>query len=399
MRLFDDRERRDTEPKGRIEPHFPYLNRTARPEFERARAVLEEWFSRYPAAHQSELRQRFRGRNDDNHRAAFFELFLHELLIQLACRVTVHPAIGATTSKTPDFLVEPPDGQVFYLEAVVAVDKSHEERAAEARVGRFMDEMNRGNHPNFFLDLDACNWKPRTPIPTAHLSRKVHAWLDTLDPDEATRRYVAGAFRNLPTFRFAHEGTAVGFVAIPKKREARGEATHRLIGSGPMSGGMVDNHSAIAQSLRQKASRYGQLDLPYVVAVNPLALGVDDDDVEWALFGREPTLEYPPTGQRAVTRKPHGVWTSSEGPVNTRVSAVLVVRELWPWSLRITDLSLFHNPWARRPYSSVLARFRQARLTSNGVRYERRAPLGSIVPGPETLSAAALPSALGGRRN
>jgi hypothetical protein len=54
--------------------------------------------------------------------SAFFELFLHELLLRLGCNVEVHPDPGTGSSRRPDFLVTDPDGQQFFLEAVLATD-------------------------------------------------------------------------------------------------------------------------------------------------------------------------------------------------------------------------------------------------------------------------------------
>lgn len=93
LNLFDDAKRDSLYPAKYADPIFPFLNRTARVEFERIRQELEKWFSHYPTSDQKEFRAQFRSSIDAQHQAAFFELFLHELLLKMECKITVHPEI------------------------------------------------------------------------------------------------------------------------------------------------------------------------------------------------------------------------------------------------------------------------------------------------------------------
>lgn len=149
MRLFDEVDRHDKGPARYAEPQFPYLNRSARVMFSRTRQVLEAWFSRYPVSGQADLRPRFRSRNDAQHRAAFFELFLHELLLRLDHDVTIHPSPSQASTRRPDFLAESPSGGCFYMEAVVATDESEEDGAARARMNVVYDALDRLDSPNW----------------------------------------------------------------------------------------------------------------------------------------------------------------------------------------------------------------------------------------------------------
>src|SRR5947209_3881762 len=101
--LFDLLTRTDAGPAGYAESFFPYMNRSARDDITRIRAVLESWFQRYPKDGREALRSAFRSDDDWQHQGAFFELLLHEVLVRLDCRVTVHPPIPGTTRR-PDFL-------------------------------------------------------------------------------------------------------------------------------------------------------------------------------------------------------------------------------------------------------------------------------------------------------
>ena len=86
MRLFDTISRHDEGLPQFAEPEFIYLNRSAKPDVSHIRELLEAWLSRYPTSVQTDLCGRFRSPDDTPHRSAFFELFLHELLLRLGCQ-------------------------------------------------------------------------------------------------------------------------------------------------------------------------------------------------------------------------------------------------------------------------------------------------------------------------
>lgn len=94
MSLFDEMDRDDLGLRLYAEPEFTYLNRSGRPGAQRIREALDAWSARYPGEHKEELRARFRSRDNTQYRSAFFELFLHELLVRLDCRVVVHPPMA-----------------------------------------------------------------------------------------------------------------------------------------------------------------------------------------------------------------------------------------------------------------------------------------------------------------
>ena len=120
---------------------------------------------------------------------------------------------------------------------------------------------------------------------------------------------------------------------------------------------------AIRDAVVSKGRRYGDLDLPYVVAVNALGTHVDRIDIMEALFGKEQfTYRITPSGpsEPDPSRVPDGAWTRRSGPRYTRVSATLVAIQLLPWSVPRTSVCLYHNPWAKRPYQGELCRLSQA---------------------------------------
>jgi hypothetical protein len=117
--------------------------------------------------------------------------------------------------------------------------------------------------------------------------------------------------------------------------------------------GWVQPRLRIRDAVIGKASQYGDLDLPYVVAVNVMSDHADEEAVVDALFG--PLATIPAIGEgdeHEFTRLPDGVW-NSEGkrpgePNHTRVSAVLSTERLTPWSVGQQRARLIINPWATK---------------------------------------------------
>lgn len=153
IKLFDDLPRTYEFPSGYSEPSFEYLNRSANDPIRKIRNVLEDWFSKYPELHQDELRTRFRSRKEHNHSSALFELWLHEVLFRLGCTAEVHPPLPHT-DRRPDFLVKPPSGLDFYLEAIHTTGASDDESKAQARLNTLYDSLNYLKSPNLFIKID-----------------------------------------------------------------------------------------------------------------------------------------------------------------------------------------------------------------------------------------------------
>jgi hypothetical protein len=81
------------------------------------RAVLEDWFSRWPTDSRPDLRARLRAKDDGQFLGAFWELYLHELHLRLGFECERDPELP-DSPRRPDFLVHGAGGS-FYLEATV----------------------------------------------------------------------------------------------------------------------------------------------------------------------------------------------------------------------------------------------------------------------------------------
>jgi hypothetical protein len=356
MAVFDQIERVELGPRPYAQPDFNYLNGSARQGVQAIRHTIEEWFLHYPNDDRAELRTRLRSEDNYQHRSAFFELFLHELLLRLGCDVEVHPQV-AGTQRHPDFHVQSPMGHACYLEAILASDETREESAANARMNQVYDALNRLNSPDFYIGMNL-GGAPATPPSARHIRTFLSRHLAQLNFDDIADLFRDGGFRALPHWQYQHDGWSIELFPLPKSDQNRGRGGIRPIGIQFEPMRLLQTREAIRDSVLEKAGRYGELGQPYVIAVNVLSAHLDRIDVMEALFGFE-QFRYRPGAlpqQPELGRAPNGAWFGPAGIQNTRVSAALVFPNLSQSSLCWTIPCIYHNPWAAHRYAGELDR-------------------------------------------
>jgi hypothetical protein len=279
---------------------------------------------------------------------------LHELLFRLGCEVTVHPTVDGTSSK-PDFIARFAEGKEVVVEAVLATDISHQERKRTARLNALYDEINRKVvSPNFFLGFGQISNPDAVPSPRK-LRKFIQRVISDIDPDVVSVAVRTGY--PLPKWTYQDEnGFEVEISAIPKTTDTRGNSSHRAIGAFPVEVRFGGSSPALKKAIKSKATKYGALERPFVVAVNATSKwGTNRDDVVEALFGG--------TG---MDDNAYPVWNGPTGPQNRRISAVCVTT-VWPWNVNCADLCLYHNPCAKLPCSDLRWRIPQAISTGCGI--------------------------------
>ena len=349
--LFDRLNRDKRTPKRESEPSYKFLNESAKPMAEALRCLFGEWFGRYPDSGRKDLAARFRSNDETQHLGAFFELYLHELLLRLGMGPQIHPTLGNGGSTHPDFILTPDaPTQPILLEATVA-GASAEEAAEEARISQVYDLLNKLHSPNFFLDIRSCG-APTSQPPVKGLKSALERWLGGLNPDRLLEAYKERGPEGLPVLEWNHEDWRLVFRPLPKSKDLRGKPGIRPIGAQMREPKFVASEVAIRNAVMRKATRYGKLDQPYMLAINCLDLSAEETDVFNALLGGE-CMDVVISAERETicneTRQPTGAFHGPEGPRNTRVSAVLVFLQLNPWSMHAAEPFLIHNPHAKRP--------------------------------------------------
>ena len=372
-KLFNDSPRTEMGPASYSEARFTYLDRCARDSCAKIRDLLEEWFGRYPEKERADFTSRFRSKNDVHFISSFFELYLHELLLRLGYVVTAHPEMSPDQSKRPDFRGTSPSGDSLIVEAVLAHDNFDEDFGAMARKNTTIDSINQIVNNEFTLSIREKGFPQTTPS-GLRLRVSIEAWLATLDADACLKLVVEQRAEELPQMSWEHDGWSVTFVAWPIHRRDRGRRDRRLVGSQSTEFRAVDSRAPLRKAIKRKATRYGQIGGPYVVAVNVRSSFLDDIDIAEALFGEEQHSVFETEEgefETLMSRRPDGAWRGPGGSRNTRVSAVLIVRSLDPWGVTARTPEIFHNPWAAFPCIGPITELTQ-HIPKNGKLIKRR---------------------------
>lgn len=338
--LFEDVNRTDVTASRHQESTFEFLNRIGGDYWEHPRSLMQEWLDHIKDdTDYTDLRQRFRSRDDEQFRSAFLELYLHESLIRAGYAVTIHPTVEGTTSR-PDFFAER-DRERLYIEAIAPGSSPATKGAAQRRAVLF-DTVNRLDDPNFMLWLDDLVEGPKPPA-AARLRADLRRWLAQLDPDQPWD------VESAPSHQWQHDGWSVTFKPIPKKPEARGQQPNsRAIGVYGHTGvDWIDDAPAIRKALTTKHHEYGDLNAPFVVAVGTYIHDRDRWHTTNAMYGAAAVeLSEGPDGEMATReiRQPDGYFGVPPHWQHSNVSGVLLVNQLMPYHLQRAEVTLWRHP-------------------------------------------------------
>jgi hypothetical protein len=342
MPLFDNIPRPDADVPDQQEAAFAYLNRSGRPEAARVRQLVEGWLAHYPAHERDALIARLRSTIDDQHRSAFFELFVHELLLVRGHKILATEPKLTHTPKSPDFLVQANEGHRLYLECVVATGRSQQEVAAQARLNQALMAVDRTPSPRHFLDLTV-QGVPTAPISIKAMTKALRTWIAGLPDDDSAM--------DEALFQHREHGVTISLRAFPRRHPGR---AGRAIGARFFPTRHVTVGDDVRGALEKKAGRYGALDQPYVVAVNALEMFAHEDAALDALLG-SPCIV---VQQRAdgfthrESRNPDGIWCGPNGARRKGLSAVLSTEGVDPWNFAARRARLIRNLRATAPVPS-----------------------------------------------
>ena len=356
------------------EDTFSFLNRSARPACEKVRSTLNIWYKHYPDGDKVDLKKKFQ----DDFSVGFFELFLHELLYLKHQHVDVHPKVSSDQKTHPDFRVQSASEEFTFLEASIVNDGTDEEKAQEKVLKKIYDQINGIEISDYFLHLEKI-YVPNGKQPSGKKLRAfILGCIRNLNYDNICIWAELGAFDQIPSWKYTDGQFELEFSVIPVSSENRGKPDHHVIGiypGGVPFGGM---ESSLRSKINKKATKYGQLNCQYVIAVNCLGkLETNRRDELSALFGTEnPSFRHSEKGV-SLEGKLNGAWYGPRGPKNTRVSAVIFTR-LFPWNLSKATVTLYHNPWAQYEYIGPLTELPQVKLVDDKLESIRGNSFGSI---------------------
>nr|BDD47818.1 hypothetical protein 5 [Gammaproteobacteria bacterium] len=377
--LFENKNREDQSHKTHIESDFEYLDRSGRLEAQRVRDFLNEWIGKFPENEAIELISRITSRDRRSFDSATFEIVLFAIISSLGGILEVHPELENGSEMHPDFLVHMPNGDEFYLEAVLASEFSEAEKAAERRKNVVLEAIEKLDSPNFFIGINA-EGNPDTPPRGKALRRDLARWLEGLDPDQVARDVNEQGHDRIPTLVWEHDGWQVEFEAIPIKPERRGKG-QRVIGVQFYGARWANEWEPIRDAVRSKGGRYGEFTKPFVVAVNVDSGSLDRIDEMQALFGQEEFVfsRANPDAGPEMRRAPNGAWSGPNGPQYTRVSGVWIFGSVNPWNIVSRKNTLYVNPWAQLPLPVSLLVINHAMANNGKMEWAEGERLSSVL--------------------
>lgn len=349
------------------ESEFDFLDRCAWPKAQHMRSLLEQCLNNYPVIEQPEIIARLKSGDPRQFTSTTFELLLHQYLIDQNFTLSPHPELANDSAKRPDFLVTCPDGNQFYLEAICTSESDGKNDSTEALKESTLNYLNSKPHPNFFLSI-SCSGDPLTQPSGKKLYSKIKPWLDSLDPDIVLAESEKNGYSAFPQITWVHEEWEVTIDAIPLKSEYRG--THeQLIGIRSYGASWINGWIPIRDAIQKKTNRYGQLDLPLIVAVNFNSFRLNQIDELQALFGEEKiSFNFKNLDNYHYSRVPNGAWIGPSGPKGRRCSGAWLFGNLSIYSLTNVGHTLYINPWSNFPLPSSALIMPNAKKDGNQIK-------------------------------
>ena len=340
--LFDDIKRSDLRSRFNAEPQFAYLNISGRHSSGRVRALADAWYENVPEGERKDLRSRFRSTDDIVHLGAFTELYCATLLknhdFELQARIL------SSKGKRLDFLALKDAKPTFALECVTAGDIDIQIWENKL-IRNFYDVINNLQHKDFFV-LAQFIKSGNKPLSGRRAREYLGPLLDLLNWESLWTALEQDDDDSIPQWIWRDNDWQIHFRAIPKAPELRGIENIKTVGIQMDRVRLSQPGKAWLDPLLKKASRYGKLDIPYVIMINGTGMFHRNHDIVDALFGQRAVNIDLKTGEATPTRHPNGLWVGAKGPRYQRVSAVLCLEHLTPWSVANCTPELWHNPWA-----------------------------------------------------
>lgn len=358
MQLFDTLQPGPSDSgAGYSEPEFAYINRSGRPEAGQIRSLLEKWFRDY-CPHDSELRSKLRSSNNDTHRAAVFELYLHALLTECGYEVSRHVPLSTSGRRNIDFVVR---GKTEYAVAIEAVSPnfySRIETQGHRHASPVIDVLAQLQRPGVKLGIEFGNL-PERPLSLSALRSDVNRWLALDDVIERLGRVeLLNELSHAASFVWRNNGWACTIRAYARSLD------RSLDGPARVSYGMRtdDTVERMQKVLAKKAGKYGQIGMPYVIAINMPGFRHGESPEMQALFGRDAFVfdTGRPSAPAEFARQPDGLWHQPTGTVYSRVSGVIFVHDLSAWTIAKRNARLYLNPFGEHKNRGRLLRLSRA---------------------------------------
>ncbi len=300
------------------------------PEFVALRNEALHQLSGVPEPHRSVWESRLKSKLEHSHSSARLEICLHDLFKKRGWKIEIEPDLPATKNK-PDFLLS--SGSRRLMVEARAVLGTESERQQDDRLKRLMNDL-RGKldrtvliHPLFELP---------SSLPNKHLAAQIES--KASEVGLLQEFLVEGEHQGQP---YSLEVT----VLLETKPNESGD-----VGATINQAVEFDIGNSVREAIIGKAHKYGEMLIPYVIAVWPKLpnhFSFEDDDDMVALYGDETWVM---SGAEIIrSRKLNGVFTLKREDSSYRYSDISAVFFCHPYNTDSFKIYVHHNPFAKRP--------------------------------------------------
>lgn len=335
--LFD---KYDHEPgfRSRTASTYEFLCKSDCQYAREAREFLLSGLKDYPDAEARELVGRLSS-EDVQFNSAFWEIYLYQLFASIGYEIQVHPEVS--NGKNPDFYLSHPSGQNLYLEALTSGVKKELDTASNKIIGEALDYIDANVKSNLFRISIGNIGYPTNPVSKKEIANKISKWLEGLDHPECLES------ENSPSLKI-DTGKNWKLEVEAKALQEPSPDGSIIYGNGGFTQ-WIDTKTGIKDRISEKAGKYGELNEPYVIAVNSTGHGLRRDDVFQVLFGEEEFYINPTSGEWSQGINPNGLFLSNRQESHTRVSGVLIGYNIRPFTVKEDDVELYLHPYTQYP--------------------------------------------------
>ncbi|WP_349621951.1 hypothetical protein, partial [Azospirillum argentinense] len=335
--------------------------------------LIESLYQKFATDPDGELWKRLKNNEGRGLEGAFFELALQVILKKTGCHITPHPTLPSSLDR-PDFLIEPPEGDSFYLEASVVSGVTDEEYRDQRRLAAISDRVEAIQSDKFSIRATV-DGTVKKDIKVSALVSQVRRWLDGLSED-AVRTYllrpppkfnklrlkkpeeIVEPEEDIPCSPIPPEARSA--LVIPLEPDGELVVTVRPRRDPPPQKGIslhalmirmrFQGSDGVARKVAKKARKYRGVDRPLVIAVSYREMSpIKFFAAERELFGFE-GYGSDADGDGMGS----GGFPGVLGPTsNTRVSGVLLCADLNAHHLSGSYAGYLANPWARNPLGEL----------------------------------------------
>lgn len=333
--LFNSINRTNLDYKKRSEKTYEFLNNSAWKISEFSRNIFEDFADEFIV--DAEFLKMFKSESDKQHNSAVFELLIYAALKKSNLKLEKHPI--SKTGRRPDFQITYDEDYKFYLECTLSGDsfENEDEKKRRERIEEIIDEL---YFFPYWINIHFITISLKS-ISKKRLLQFIQKIKDTCDI------YSNEELSNV-TFEFNDNDWLLG-ISLLRKADPKIKRSLGIISGGSK---IIDKSKSILTALNdKKAAKYGVENEPYVICVSINDMSISEKEIAEILFGQYNTDIID------LVIANNAFWISNCNPINSRVSAIIFCKNFDLFILQSTEISVWHNPFAKNKLKYELLPF------------------------------------------